>query len=181
MEKRLKSLSKMTSHALRHEPWLYELELDDEGWVRLTDLIEAFQLGRDKFTDLSPADFQAILAQSDKQRFELRGDKIRALYGHSTPQRIAKNPTEPPTVLYHGTAPETAEIVLKDGLKPMSRQYVHLSADVETARMVGQRKAGKPVLLTIASAQAHRDGVVFYHANETIWLADHIPASYLSL
>ena len=26
--------SKATSHALCHEPWLYELELDDEGRVR---------------------------------------------------------------------------------------------------------------------------------------------------
>lgn len=26
-------LSRLVSHALRHEPWIYELELDDEGWV----------------------------------------------------------------------------------------------------------------------------------------------------
>ena len=28
-----RELSKTISHALRHEPWLYELELDDEGWT----------------------------------------------------------------------------------------------------------------------------------------------------
>ena len=26
-------LSEAVSHALRHEPWLYELELDDAGWA----------------------------------------------------------------------------------------------------------------------------------------------------
>jgi len=26
-------LSKTVAHALRHEPWLYELELDEEGWT----------------------------------------------------------------------------------------------------------------------------------------------------
>ena len=28
-------LSRAVSHALRHQPWLYELELDDEGWVQV--------------------------------------------------------------------------------------------------------------------------------------------------
>lgn len=29
----LPKLSRAVSHALRHEPWLYELELDGEGWT----------------------------------------------------------------------------------------------------------------------------------------------------
>lgn len=33
-------LSKTISHALRHEPWLYELELDNEGWAPTTQLID---------------------------------------------------------------------------------------------------------------------------------------------
>src|SRR5688572_21548763 len=28
-------VSKALSHARRHDPWLYELELDDEGWASL--------------------------------------------------------------------------------------------------------------------------------------------------
>jgi putative RNA 2'-phosphotransferase len=36
-------LSKVVSHALRHEPWLYELELDDQGWVDVDHLIEALR------------------------------------------------------------------------------------------------------------------------------------------
>lgn len=28
-------LSKILSHALRHEPWVYELELDDGDWATL--------------------------------------------------------------------------------------------------------------------------------------------------
>lgn len=36
-------LSKTVSHALRHEPWLYELELDDEGWVAVSQLLESLR------------------------------------------------------------------------------------------------------------------------------------------
>jgi hypothetical protein len=34
-------LSRAVSHALRHAPWLYELELDDEGWTPLAELVTA--------------------------------------------------------------------------------------------------------------------------------------------
>jgi hypothetical protein len=34
-------LSKAVSHALRHEPWLYELELDDAGWTPVDALVNA--------------------------------------------------------------------------------------------------------------------------------------------
>ena len=34
-------LSKTVSHALRHEPWLYELELDDDGWVSVEAMLGA--------------------------------------------------------------------------------------------------------------------------------------------
>ncbi|NTW40943.1 MAG: RNA 2'-phosphotransferase, partial [Cellulomonadaceae bacterium] len=36
-------LSRVVSHALRHEPWLYELELDEAGWVSVQSLVEALR------------------------------------------------------------------------------------------------------------------------------------------
>ena len=90
-----------------------------------------------------------------------------------------KVPSEPPTVLYHGTAPHTAQIILTAGLKPMGRQYVHLSADRGTASQVGHRKARQPVILQAAAAEAHAAGVVFYKGNEQIWLADYVPATFI--
>src|SRR6185503_3978380 len=37
------ALSKTVSHALRHEPWVYELELDDAGWVPVDDLLRSLR------------------------------------------------------------------------------------------------------------------------------------------
>jgi putative RNA 2'-phosphotransferase len=34
------TLGRVLSHALRHEPWLYELELDADGWVAVAALRE---------------------------------------------------------------------------------------------------------------------------------------------
>ena len=38
---RYADVSRVISHALRHEPWLYELELDDAGWVPVAALLTA--------------------------------------------------------------------------------------------------------------------------------------------
>lgn len=40
----LVELSKGISYALRHAPWEYELELDEEGWVDIEQLLAALHL-----------------------------------------------------------------------------------------------------------------------------------------
>ena len=61
----------------------------------------------------------------------------------------------------------------------MSRQYVHLSADIDTAKKVGLRNDKSPCILEIDSKRAYEDGVVFYHGNEKVWLVDKIPPCYI--
>ena len=122
---------------------------------------------------------EEIIRTSEKKRHEIAGDKIRALYGHTTPQKITKEAAAPPAVLYHGTARRFLDAVLQDGLKPMARQYVHLSVDVETAKRVGSRRDAEPVLLAIDSGLAASEGLSFYIGNDKVWLADEVPAKYL--
>lgn len=172
-------LSRTISHALRHEPWLYVLELDEEGWVEVRALLSALRGHRQEWREPTEQDLVKVMEASDKQRFELRVGRIRALYGHSTPRRLAKVAAEPPPLLYHGTSPATAALILAEGLKPMGRQYVHLSVDQETAGQVGRRKARGPVILEVLAAEAHAAGVTFYQGNDQVWLADAVPARFV--
>lgn len=127
------ALSKAVSHALRHEPWLYELELDGEGWTSVDALLAALRGTNPAWSGLALADLELMIAQSEKKRHELRDGKIRAFYGHSTPQKLELKSVAPPAILYHGTSPEAVATILREGLRPMGRQYVHLSADTLTA------------------------------------------------
>ncbi len=179
MEKNIIQLSRKVSYILRHEPWLYELELNDEGWVPVNELLSALQLIRREWVNITENDLIMMIQQSSKQRHELKNGKIRALYGHSTPDKLLKLPAEPPEILYHGTTPKIALIIAKEGLKPMGRQYVHLSVDTETALQVGQRKCLKSVLLTIKAKEAFQNNVNFYKGNDHVWLADNIAAKYI--
>jgi putative RNA 2'-phosphotransferase len=121
-----------------------------------------------------------MVATSSKQRHEIDGGRIRAIYGHSIPARIARTPAEPPPLLYHGTSPEAAAVILAEGLRPMARQYVHLSVDTPMARSVGSRKANEPVLLVVRAVDAARTGVAFYAGNDKVWLADEVPAEFIA-
>jgi putative RNA 2'-phosphotransferase len=173
-------LSRVVSHALRHEPWLYELELDEAGWVSVQSLVEALRLERG-WSSLTVGDVEAMVAGAGKQRHEIRGGRIRALYGHSLPGRIDRVPAAPPVELFHGTSPAAAEAIRVDGLHPMGRQFVHLSADRDTARAVGARKAPEPVILAVAAREAAAAGVAFYVGNEKVWLADSVPARFIEV
>jgi RNA:NAD 2'-phosphotransferase (TPT1/KptA family) len=96
-------LSKTVSHALRHEPSAYGLVLDGEGWVSVQDLVAALKRKHPAWQNLDEHQLQQMVERSQKQRHEIIGGRIRALYGHSTAERLAKQAGVPPEILYHGT------------------------------------------------------------------------------
>jgi putative RNA 2'-phosphotransferase len=173
-------LSKAVSYALRHAPWVYELEMDDEGWVSTDQLLEGLR-SEPEFSLLSAGDLAQMVEQSSKKRHEIRGDRIRALYGHSFPMKLRKSPAHPPAILYHGTRQESIPAITKQGLRPMNRHYVHLSVDESTARQVALRKGRDIAILVIRAEDAASRGVVFYEGNEQVWLADAIPPEWITV
>lgn len=173
-------LSKEVSYALRHAPWEYELELDAEGWVPVSQLLQALRQCKE-WKNLALDDLIIMIEKSEKKRHEVKEEKIRALYGHSTPMKIIKTEAVPPKTLYHGTASRFVESIEKNGLSPMSRQYVHLSEDIETAKSVGKRKDNHPIILVINTEKARAAGVRFYFGNEKVWLSDRIPSVFIEL
>jgi len=173
-------LSRAVSHALRHEPWLYELELDEEGWAPVNQLLAALREKGGVWKSINRSSLEQMLATTAKRRHVLDGDRIRAPYGHSLPGRILKRRLTPPTWLFHGTAPQTWSVIKVEGLLPMGRQFVHLSVDRPTAKAVGRRKSVSPLLLTVNAHDAASAGVTFYEGNDLVWLAERIPARFVA-
>ena len=172
-------LSKTISHALRHEPWLYELELDNDGWVGVEALLGVLREEVPAWRNLIEQDLVEMIRSSSKQRHEMTAGRIRALYGHSLPGKLRREVSIPPDHLYHGTSPTIIPMIRKDGLLPMQRQYVHLSTDRETAQAVGKRKASEPVILIVKAQEAYQAGVSFYQGNEKVWLTDRVPPVFI--
>ncbi len=170
--------SKFLSYVLRHAPESIGLSLDQQGWAEIGELLEKVRI---EGHALDLAGLQRIVAESDKKRFTISedGKRIRAAQGHSVNVDLGLQPSQPPDTLYHGTATRFLESIKTQGLVSGSRQQVHLSNDVATAQNVGQRH-GKPVVLTINTGRMFADGQKFYFTDNSVWLTDAVPASYIS-
>jgi putative RNA 2'-phosphotransferase len=177
----LTKLSRTVSHALRHEPWLYGLELDRYGWVHLIDLVVSLRRHRNEWRKLAENNIIEMISKSDKRRFEINKGKIRALYGHSVPGKVLKMSVQPPAILFHGTSSAFIKQIKLEGLKPMGRHYMHLSVDRETALLVAKRKQGISFIITVQASKAYRNGIKFYQGNKSTWLADYISPDYLNV
>jgi len=176
------SLSKAISKALRHRPERLGLALAPDGSVELSVLVDALNRHGGWPRVLSEKDVMHVVEHGTKQRFAVENGRIRARYGHTLPLEVSYELAAPPAVLYHGTSRASVDSIMEEGLLPMGRQKVHLSADMETAVQVGRRHGGSHVVvLRVDAERSSRAGIHFYRGNNTTWLADHVPAAYLSI
>jgi len=167
-------VSKYASYLLRHNP--RDLGMDSEGFVQLRNLLSAI---RARYPTVDAELLTGIVKSGDKMRFEMVGDNVRALYGHTIDVRLSLKEAREITILYHGTTPEAARHILKSGLGPMRRRRVHLSPTVDVALEVGRRRTNAPVILSIDACGAGKDGIRFYRSTDIVYLCRHVPAKYI--
>lgn len=172
-------LSKTMAHALRHAPEQYGLTMDEQGWVCVEDLMDG--IFRNTGLEVHFIDIKAVLDLPGKRRYEydVFRNEIRVYNGHSVEQKIQKEETKPPHTLYHGTTFSALADIEKTGLKPMSRQHVHLTENKQDAIKVAKRHGHDWVVLEVMAKKAHLEGVKFYFAVDNIWLSDEIPPKFL--
>ncbi len=174
-ERRTVKVSKYLSKHLRHQPERIGLTLDEAGWVEIDELIAACAAHGFHFTR---DELDHVVAANDKKRFAIEGTRIRASQGHSIEVDLGLPPATPPPYLYHGTVARSLDAIRAEGLRPMNRHDVHLSADRETATRVGARR-GRPVVLSVDAGAMHRDGHVFHLSANGVWLTKAVPPQYL--
>lgn len=172
-------LSVFISLILRHKPDIAGISLDEHGWAEVDELISGINgTGRKIDMDI----LEEIVRTDSKQRYSFNADKtlIRANQGHSIPVDVELDEKQPPQYLYHGTADRFLDAIMSEGLKPMSRLYVHLSKNEDTAVKVGKRH-GKPVVLKIRTEEMWRDGVEFYLSQNGVWLTKYVDKKYIDI
>lgn len=167
------NVSKFLSYVLRHKPESIGLTLDENGWASIEEIVAKSEFTRE----------QIILAinHNEKQRFLIdhTTDRVRANQGHTISVDLQLKKAIPPPILYHGTVEKYLASIKKEGLKPMTRQHVHLSATIETATMVASRR-GKPIILIINTRKLVKNKHPFYLSENGVWLTEFIPPESIS-
>lgn len=169
-------LGRFLSLVLRHNPGAAGITLDEHGWADVEQLLDGVnRTGR----HIDMETLERIVRENSKQRYSFNRDrtKIRANQGHSIQVDVELKEMEPPKYLYHGTASRFLPAIQREGIRKMSRQYVHLSGEFETAMAVGRRH-GIPVVITIDAQAMSRDGVTFYRSENGVWLCEQVEPGY---
>jgi putative RNA 2'-phosphotransferase len=173
MNKNQKYKARQLTYALRHKPEDFALTVLEGGWVEIDKVLIALDMGY--------GDLEFIVLTDNKGRFSFSEDKkfIRANQGHSININLQLDPKEPPEFLYHGTVEKYMPWIEKEGLKKMSRNHVHLSSDLKTARQVASRRKTENVILEVRALEMYNDGFEFFLSNNGVWLTDNVPRKYI--
>lgn len=169
-------LSKFLCFILRHKPEAANIIIDDQGWTDTKILIENLS----KESPFTLEDLLNIHDSDNKCRYSFNDDKskFRANQGHSLEYVDIKfKKYIPDNDLYHGTSKDNLEAILREGLTPQTRLYVHLSNDLETAKKVGKRHSKKedPIILVIDK----KADIEFYITDNNVVNTKHVPAKFI--
>lgn len=172
-------VSKFISLILRHKPETINIELDANGWADVGELLAGINKKGHKITI---NDLKLIVDNDEKGRYAFSDNysRIRANQGHSINIDAELKEKKPPIYLFHGTGEKSLEAIMREGLKHMSRLYVHLSDNYDTAVSVGKRH-GTPVVLKVKSEEMYAGGYKFYLSENNVWLTKEVPAAYIEL
>lgn len=176
-EKRCEHLGRFIAGALRHFPDDLGLAMSPNGWVNLSVLADVIST---RYHWANRYLLIALVESDPKGRYEIRGDEIRARYGHSVDVEL-DHPENKLEKLYYGASEEEADRIIEVGLKTTSQRYVHLSTSPEKARFVGTFRTSNPIVIEVDAAEAQHSGVRMMTVNDDIVLSETIPPEYLRL
>lgn len=173
-KKVLTEKGKELAYLLRHDKKAFSKGLIDKfGWRKCDELIEKHGFTYELLEE--------IVETNDKRRYEFNcdGDKIRARQGHSIPVDMSFSEyIGPKEFLYHGTDGKFIKSIRKNGIRKQTRQYVHLSPDIETAEKVGKRHGDHLYVIKIDIQAMMSDGVKIWLSTNNVYLTDYVDPKY---
>lgn len=171
-------LSQFLSLILRHKPETINLGLDTYGYA---DIDEITHNAKNIGLLITENEIKDVVLYSDKKRFKITGNKIKATEGHSFEVGIEEQSQKPPDLLYHGTRYKLRQVISQQGLLGMKRNSVHLYPDYYSAFMIEKSDKRGPIVFEINAGEMYKDGYEFYLLENNIWQTKTVPAKYMTI
>ncbi len=172
-----KQLEKLMSYILGRRPDEFGLVLNDQGFVRLKDLLKAIS-EEPGWGYVRKSHIHEVLMASGEKHFVLENDKIKATYRDDA--LSVEKDVIPPKLLYHSVRRRAYHVVCRQGIMPFGQVRVFLATTKELAIRIGMRRDPAPVLLTVHAQRACEAGVRFCKQLELIYITDHVPVGYFA-
>ena len=176
-------ISKFLSYILRHDPSAIKSDLDYEGYLKISldELVKRMNQKKSfQNMNIEKTDLINIVDNDSKGRFEMSNGRIRAMYGHSVPGiHVYLSKKNLPDKLFHGTIKKNSMLIMQQGLKPMSRNLVHLTENIKDAFITGKRYGRDVVILEINVKGALKENIKFWKPGKNIYTTKYIPKKFI--
>ncbi|MSR63765.1 MAG: hypothetical protein EXS08_15165 [Planctomycetes bacterium] len=173
----IERITRSLAFMLRHQPESFDLELDPFGFADIEDVVHALneRLGE----PVEEEDVHEAVRSGDRPRYEIQGERIRALYGHSIPVEPGPS-SKPPEFLYVAVPEQELERARRFGLRGGRRRFLHLALTQDDASESGRRVARDYTVLVIHALDAWEEGISFYDRT-ALWLAEEVPTHLIDV
>lgn len=166
-------LAKFLSYVLERRPDEFGLIPDEDGYVKIKDLLKAV-CEEDGWRYVRRGSIDELLITLPNPPIEIKDKHIRAKNREKLPKQTLAR--ELPKLLYTCVRRKAHGFVMEKGISPAGYPHVILSSDSKMAQRMGKRMDQEPVMLTVQVQNSVKQGVVYYEAGETIFLAESVPA-----
>ncbi len=166
-------LAKFLSYILERRPDEFGLILDQDGYVKIKELLKA--VGEvEGWRYARRGAIEEVRVTLPNPPIEMDDHRIRAKNRDRLPKQGLA--TDLPKLLYTCVRRKAHRVVLEKGIFPQGYPQVILSSNQKMAERMGRRADSSPILLTVQTRASADAGVVFHQAGETLFLADFIPS-----
>jgi putative RNA 2'-phosphotransferase len=179
LPRQLQDLARMLAYILGRRPDEFGLVLAADGSVALKHLLQVL-VAEPGWGWVRRRQIEEVAALHQPRVIELDGERLRGC--PPAPLANLRRPeAQPPALLYAAIAPKAHERVWQEGLKPPGEQELLLADSPDLALKVGRRRAPQPVLVTVMTAPARKQGVQFTGYGEHWYLAPALPREVLQV
>ncbi len=175
LSRKREQLNTFLSYVLGRNPYEFGLVPDENGFVKIKEFLKAVN-EEEGWGHVKQQTIDELLIALPDPAIEISDNLIRAKIRARLPfPVICENP---PVLLYTGFRRSAHAHVLDNGLTPYDQaSYVILTSDKPLAEKIAKRRDAKPVLMTVDTREAHKLGVIFFSAGETLFLASGVPVN----
>lgn len=172
-------MSRAVLGMLRHGDQSKVVRHDCFGMFAVSDFVTVVQqrfqsIAQEVFAECLKRVTDSLIAM---EKIEYHGNKVRALYGHSLRRVIVGEMKWPKTELFHATHKRHLDSILKNGLRPQGRTWVHLTSNERYATTILRNYdyEGSSVLLRVVPDLLEDFDITFRKPNSHVWLVNRVP------
>ena len=171
-------LSKLLVYILGRQPDEFGLLPNEDGYVKIKDLMKS--LGEEPgWRQVRLNQIREVIYSTGSPAVEIEDNLIRAI--DRTRLIVPEIPDTLPKLMYYAVRRRAYPVLLEKGLTAAAyKNRIILTSDIALAQRLGRRIDSFPIILTVNSESARKNGATVWRFGKLLFLLDCLPIGSFS-